>query len=63
MTNGVRIDGAETLEEKLAAIAVTLMNQAAERSGFPPDYADFRDAFRPHIQAELARVTARRRVP
>lgn len=58
--NGIRIDGAETLEEKLAAIAVDLMNKAAEAKAFPPDYADFRDAFRPHINAAFARALSHR---
>lgn len=50
--NGNRIRQAQTLEERLAAIAVALVHRS--RRGFPPDYADFRDAFRPFAEAELA---------
>lgn len=50
--NGKRIEQAETLEERLAAIAVSVVRRAARP--FPPDYADFREAFRPFIDLELA---------
>jgi hypothetical protein len=51
--NGVRIRKAQTLEERLAAVAVTVIARHPIQQPFPPDYADFRDAFRPVIQAEL----------
>lgn len=52
--NGKRIEQAETLEERLAAVAVAVAARRPHRGGFSPDYADFRDAFRPFAELALA---------
>lgn len=54
MVNGKRIEKAQTIEEKLAALAVTLISRSIREKTFPPDYADFRDAFRPFLEVEIA---------
>lgn len=52
--NGRILEG-ETPEERLAAVAKALVDQM-QPTGRVPDYADFRDAFRPWILAELLRA-------
>lgn len=52
--NGIRIEQADSLEERLAAVAVSVQARHSARGGFPPDYADFRDAFRPFVRLALA---------
>ncbi len=51
MMNG-RIREADTPEERLAAVAKSLVEQM-ERKDRVPDYADFRDALRPFVEREL----------
>ncbi len=50
-----RVTGGETPEERLAAVAKSLVEQM-EKTGRAPDYADFREAFRPFVRAELLRA-------
>lgn len=51
--NGIRIEAARSLEERLAAVAVTLIARMKLLRTGSPDYADFRDAFRPYIRIEI----------
>lgn len=52
--NGRTREG-ETPEERLAAVAKSLMDQM-EKTNRVPDYADFRDTLRPFVLAELFRA-------
>jgi hypothetical protein len=60
--NGPRIHGAQSLEERLAAVAVSLRWRLTNLLHHEPDYADFRDAFRPYVRIEIlvARLDALR---
>lgn len=53
MNGSLRFRDAKTIEEKLAALAVDVIRRHPVRSPFPPDYADFRDAFRSTVRIEL----------
>jgi len=56
-----RIEQAHTPEERLAAVCRTLAlrmerdarRRGASREAGEPDYADYRDALRPHIRREI----------
>ena len=57
-----RLEHAKTPEERLAAVAFALVEKLRDShkdTGVGPsypDYADFRDAFRPHLRRELIKA-------
>lgn len=51
-----RVLNGKTPEDRMAAVARTLVMNMQQALGRTPDYADFRDTLRPFIRRELIRA-------